>query len=120
MYKMIPEQRQENLENFRDGKGPVQVTHIMEKTELRANCRLFSKVTLPPGSSIGYHLHDKEEEVYFILSGQGEVNDNGEIRTVNPGDAVLTGNGASHSIENKSDKPLEFIGAVLTYNPPER
>ena len=30
------------------------------------------------------------------------------------------GNGASHSIENQGDKPLEFLGIILTYQPPER
>jgi len=120
MFKTESLQRRESREKFRDGKGVSLLCNIVEKEELLGNCRFFGKITLDPGCSIGYHQHDREEEVYYILSGQGVVNDNGDTRTVNPGDSVLTGNGAFHSIENQGDVPLEFIGVILTYDPPER
>ncbi|MCL2616295.1 MAG: cupin domain-containing protein [Defluviitaleaceae bacterium] len=120
MIRTVSDQRNETTENRFGGVGPVHMAHAMEKTDLLANCRLLARITLPPGSSIGYHQHDKEEEVYYILSGQGTVNDNGETRTVNPGDAVYTGNGAFHSIANETNEPLEFLGIVLTYEPPQR
>ncbi|MCL2852675.1 MAG: cupin domain-containing protein [Defluviitaleaceae bacterium] len=120
MFKTVSEQRQDTSENRFGGNGKVVMDHVMEKTDVLGNCRLFARVTLEPGCSIGYHQHDKEEEIYYILSGQAVVNDNGETRTVYPGDAVYTGNGAFHSIENQSDAPLEFLGVILTYQPPER
>ena len=120
MLKKAQECRQEKAEGRFGGNGVAVISHIMEKTELLANCRLFAKITLDPGCSIGYHQHAQEEEIYYILSGQGVVNDNGDIRTVYPGDAVYTGNGAYHSIENQGDAPLEFLGVILTYQPPER
>ena len=33
---------------------------------------------LEPGAGIGYHLQ-KEEEIYYVLSGTGEMNMNGDI-----------------------------------------
>ena len=120
MFKTASEQRRETSEKRFGGNGTVSICHAAEKGDLLANCRLFAKITLEPGGSIGYHQHEREEEIYYILSGQGVVNDNGDIRTVYPGDSVITGNGAFHSIENQSDSPLEFLGVILTYQPPER
>jgi len=120
MVKTKQEQRQESVEKRFGGNGTIHITQIIEKTELLANCRLFARMTINPGCSLGYHQHENEEEIYYILSGQGVVNDNGTMRTVNPGDAVLTGNGASHSIENQGTEPLELVATVLTYQPPER
>ena len=44
---------------------------------------VFRKRVLHPGSSIGYHLQ-KEEEIYYILSGAGEMMMNNEKFTVMP------------------------------------
>ncbi|MCL2618445.1 MAG: cupin domain-containing protein [Defluviitaleaceae bacterium] len=120
MFKTTSQYRTESTEGRYGGKGVAVVSHVMEKTELLANCRLFARIRLDPGCSIGWHTHDQEEEVYYILSGEAVVNDDGVIRTVYPGDSVYTGNGGSHSIENQGSEPMEFLGVILTYQPPER
>ena len=120
MLKGLAQQRYETANERYGGKGEMKINHVFEKSELLANCRLFARVVLDQGCSIGYHQHDQEEEIYYILSGQGIVNDNGETHTVNPGDAVYTGNGSFHSIENQGESPLEFLAVILTYQTPQR
>ncbi|WP_219921592.1 cupin domain-containing protein [Rufibacter sp. XAAS-G3-1] len=68
----------------------------------------FKKRTLKPGSSIGYHLQ-KEDEVYYIISGYGKMTMNGETFTVKPGDAILTRPGSSHSLTPESSNELTLI-----------
>ena len=114
MIKKAEEMKLEIREQMRGGNGNVEIMHILNIDEMKGKVRLFAKITLNPGCSIGMHQHEGEEEAYYILSGTAKVNDNGTERIVKPGDAVLTGNGASHSIENAADKPLEFI-AVMFY-----
>ncbi|MDR2374965.1 MAG: hypothetical protein LBD96_00850 [Treponema sp.] len=41
--------------------------------------------------------------------------DNGTVKPVKPGDTIITGNGASHSIKNTGDTPLIFHAAIVTY-----
>ena len=41
--------------------------------------------------------------------------DDGEERELQPGDAVLTGGGASHSIANIGEETLELLAVILTY-----
>jgi len=62
---------------------------------------VFRKRLLKPGSSIGYHLQEKDE-IYYILQGRGEMNMNGKTFFVNAGDAILTRPGNSHGL-----KPLD-------------
>jgi len=102
-------------EKMRGGNGEVEILHVFKQEELKGKVRLFAKLRLKIGCSIGFHVHDKEEEVYYILSGKGEVDDNGKIEQVGPGDAILTGNGAGHSIRNTSTEPLDFMGIILLY-----
>ncbi|HZX58960.1 MAG TPA: cupin domain-containing protein, partial [Mucilaginibacter sp.] len=49
----------------------------------------FRKRVLHQGSAIGYHLQ-KEDEIYYIISGSGEMQMNGKTFPVKAGDAILT------------------------------
>lgn len=115
MIKSVTEMIKELRDEMRGGKGTVEITHILNEDEIKGKCRMFAKVKLNPGCSIGMHKHEQEEEVYYIISGSGIINDNGEIREVKGGDVIITGNGAEHSIENKSENPLEFVAVILVY-----
>jgi len=115
MIKRKTDMPSEVRERMREGSGTVELLHVFRREELRGRARLFARLRLPRGSSIGYHEHDGEEEIFYILSGSGVVNDNGESRRVGPGDAVLTGGGAGHAIENREDEPLELMAVILQY-----
>jgi quercetin dioxygenase-like cupin family protein len=78
------------------GKGELQITHFLEVDEFNAKGRLFAKNVLLPGSSIGLHKHNGDSETYVILSGEGLINDNGEQKSVKPGDVIITMNGEKH------------------------
>ena len=108
---MIVDQKFELL----DGKGKVFMKHIFKDEELDAKTRICCEVTLPPGCSVGAHPHDGEEEVYYIASGIATVDDNGEEKTLYPGDAMHTGNGAYHAIANNTDSDMTFIALVVRY-----
>jgi lysophospholipase L1-like esterase/mannose-6-phosphate isomerase-like protein (cupin superfamily) len=58
---------------------------------------IVRKTVLHPGSTIGYHLHDKDEG-YYILGGRGELMLNGERSEVGPGTAILTRPGDAHGL----------------------
>ena len=120
MIKRKSAMRREPMEKARGGVGVALFDHILEKTEMRTNCRMFTRIILEPGASIGYHKHEKEEDIYYIITGIATVCDNGETRTVYPGEVVHTGDGDSHSIANDGQVPLEFMSIILTYETPER
>lgn len=107
------EMRSEEKVNMRGGEGTVTITHHVEKEPMK-NCRLFCEISIPENASIGEHQHNKEIEYYYITKGKGIVVDNGVDKEVTPGDIVLTGNGASHSIRNTGSTPLVFTAVIIT------
>ena len=108
------EMKVEEKERMRDGEGITHLTYLLDGSTQK-NAKLFAEITLNPGCSIGYHRHESETEYYFILSGTGTVNDDGKEVEVKQGDAVITGNGASHSIKNTGSVPLVFHAIIVTY-----
>lgn len=69
---------------------------------------VFKKRVLHPGSAIGYHLQ-KDDEIYYILNGTGEMQMNGKSFTVTTGDAILTRPGSSHSLKVIGSDSLTVI-----------
>ncbi len=97
-----------------NGVGEITVRSLLNgPEELYEKGRVFAHSTLYPGSAIGYHVHKGESETYYILSGKGKLNDNGQERLLNPGDVAFTGDGEGHGLENIGDEPLEFIALIL-------
>jgi mannose-6-phosphate isomerase-like protein (cupin superfamily) len=68
----------------------------------------FTKRIMHPGSAIGYHLQ-KEEEIYYIISGTGEMQMNGNTFSVAAGDAILTLPGSSHGLKQVGEEDLVVI-----------
>src|SRR3989441_6914069 len=69
---------------------------------------VFRKRALHRGSAIGYHRQD-DDEIYYILSGTGELNLNGRRTVVGPGTAILTRPGSSHGLQQAGSEDLVII-----------
>ena len=101
------------VENMRGGKGHVLFEDILDAAAFRDKGRLYSRITLEPGCSIGYHEHHGESETFYILKGEGQYNDNGVIRSVRAGDVTFTPDASGHSMENTGTENLEFMALIL-------
>lgn len=99
--------------NLKGGRETTRVIDILTKEEMMGAGRLFGVSIIPPGGSIGYHQHNGDFEVYYILKGKARVNLEGVIAELNPGDMTRCADGESHSIENIGDTDLEYIAAIL-------
>ena len=68
----------------------------------------FRKRVLHPGAAIGAHViaHD---EVYYVLSGEGEVVSDGRTERLGPGMAAYLYTGANVGIRQLGDAPLALI-----------
>lgn len=113
MFKRAHDMEVELRNQMRGGNGTVKITHIFNKDELPEKSRLLAHLTLEKGCSIGFHEHVNETEIFYFLRGEGIVNDNGQVYKVTAGDAVKTGNGAGHSVENTGEEPLEFVAVII-------
>ncbi|HHW10726.1 MAG TPA: cupin domain-containing protein [Firmicutes bacterium] len=115
MIKRSGEMPVEVRERMRDGQGKVELVHIMKQEDMKGKCRLFARLRLPEGASIGPHPHDNEEEIFYIIKGRAEVTEDGVKSILEPGDAVITGGGRTHSLANAGSEPLEVLAVILLY-----
>lgn len=104
------------MENMCGGEGQVVIEKLWDpETELKANNRLFAKLTFEPGSSVGFHNHKDEEEIFVVVKGIAEMDDNGKKATLYPGDTILTADGAGHSVKSVGDEALEMLAIISLY-----
>jgi quercetin dioxygenase-like cupin family protein len=69
---------------------------------------VFRQRALHRGASIGEHRNDKDE-IYYVLSGRGELMLDQAHREVGPGDAILTRKGSTHGLKQLGDEDLVIV-----------
>jgi mannose-6-phosphate isomerase-like protein (cupin superfamily) len=67
----------------------------------------LAEASLASGQSTQRHYHAASEEIYFVLEGEGDLDVDGELRRLRPGDGALIPPGAWHEITAAS--PLRFL-----------
>lgn len=118
MIRKPQDMKVEVKDQVRGGAGKVTFQHLFQKEEIKAKTRLCARLILPPGTSIGMHRHDGEDELFVIVKGAGMIDD-GKTRTaVGVGDAILTGNGESHALANTGADTLEVLALIMLYGAP--
>ncbi len=85
-------------QNLVGGAAPIQAEHFS-----------MGNVTLEPnGGQVPWH-NQKQEEIYFIVEGTGEMCLGHERQTITAGQAVYIPSGVFHQLTNTGDKPLRMI-----------
>ncbi|MBQ2718753.1 MAG: cupin domain-containing protein [Clostridia bacterium] len=113
MIKKFEELKTEERTHMRGGDGTVTVTSFVSAEELNQKGRLFGKITLRPGCGIGYHVHETDSELFYILKGTAVYDDNGTVTKVSAGNVTLTPAGTGHAIKNESDEDVELIALIV-------
>ncbi len=70
MIKRAETMIRELKEQMRGGNGTVAIYHLFSQDEIKRQSKTDSKIELEPGCSIGFHEHQNEEEIFYIISGQ--------------------------------------------------
>lgn len=97
------------------GEGKIHGLHTMtaDSRPDGTHFKMIASMTLPQGSSIGFHIHSDDEEIYIITGGQGIYTDNdGQKYPVGPGDVSITRQGEGHGLANTGDEPLTFNAVI--------
>ena len=113
MIKKPSEFNVELRENMRGGDGTVILTGFVTPEELNDKGRLFGKITLKPGCGIGYHIHENDSELFYILKGVATYSDNGTETKLSEGELAVTPKGTGHSIKNDTDEDVELIALIV-------
>ncbi|MGM0505921.1 MAG: dimethylsulfonioproprionate lyase family protein [Bacteroidota bacterium] len=85
-------------QNMVGGTSPIQATAFS-----------MGMVTLDPeGGQVPWH-NQEQEEIYFILEGEGEMCLGEEIRNLKAGQTIFIPPGEYHQLTNRGKSPLKMI-----------
>jgi mannose-6-phosphate isomerase-like protein (cupin superfamily) len=102
-----------------DGRAPAlgRIDIIFKVTgERAAGAYTFSEQTLAPGAGPTAHLHQRHEELFYIVEGEFEFRLGDELLRVGPGSVVFVPPGVSNGFTNPGTAPDRL---VTTIAPPD-
>ncbi len=103
-----------NLAEFQiDGKTVKEDDRYVVKDNITLKNLVLSSTRLKSNKETTGHNHSEQEEVYFFISGQGEMQLNDDKFSVDPGDIVLVKDDVFHKVYNPSDDEELYFICVL-------
>ena len=76
-------------------------------------CKPFETVRLLQiREPVAPHTHDRNDELVYVIAGQGAVRINGEATPVSAGSLVVLPAGSGHSFERRGKNPLVVMSAL--------
>jgi mannose-6-phosphate isomerase-like protein (cupin superfamily) len=83
-------------------------TYLLKDNKTLKNL-VVSSTELKPTKATRGHSHAGQEEVYYIVSGTGEMQVGDARFKIQGGDVVLIPDGEFHRVFNTSNSPLYFV-----------
>lgn len=89
-----------------------QIWHILDQVYIpkQVSESAFSwHATIPAGSFVPLHFHEKQDEYVLLLSGRLDFVLDGQLLSADPGDVVGLPREVPHSIHNNADTPVTCL-----------
>lgn len=96
----------ELLKNFKGGEKTMNCVSYADS----ANKIMYN--ILEPGGSIGYHKHEGNSEIVYVLSGKAKILMDDGVEYCEPGQCHYCPEGHSHSVQNPGTEDLVFFAVV--------
>ena len=64
---------------------------------------------MPPGRWVGAHIHDREEEAWYVLGGALTFEVDGATLELPAGGFILVPRGTTHAFGNRGDTPAAYL-----------
>lgn len=98
--------KEEAIQNFKGGVGELDTRNFVDE-----KCKIMMS-RLKPGASSGYHKHEGNCEIVYILEGRGHFDYDGATEPVKAGDVHYCPMGHSHAMFNDGDTDLVYFAVV--------
>ncbi len=96
-------------ESSHGGTGKVDLYEIWSSSEFESNVDFIDRVVVAPGSTIGFHKHGENEEMYIVLEGRGLMKIEDREVAVTKGDMILNSAGGRHGLVNNSRENIDIL-----------
>jgi quercetin dioxygenase-like cupin family protein len=91
------------------GVGPIVFRRLLDASQFASNIEFADYTIVPPGTTIGRHVHEGNEELYYVSSGAPLVNVNGEERRLKRHDVAVVRSGQWHELRNDTMSEVEIF-----------
>jgi mannose-6-phosphate isomerase-like protein (cupin superfamily) len=103
------EMKKSVIKNCHEGSGELECTDVLCKGDSNLGIGFMDNDILEAGTVIGEHLHKTNEEVYYIISGEGTMIMDGVKYPISAGDVSLVSAGHTHGIINSDSGRMHII-----------
>ena len=84
--------------------------HIVRRDNLK-----MGLVSVRPHAALPVHTHVREDQLYYVLDGEGTIVMNDQTFELKPGRAVAIPPGVAHGVRNESDRPLRYLDIFIDW-----
>ncbi|CCY07137.1 MAG: cupin domain-containing protein [Coprobacillus sp.] len=109
MIKNINDFEKVKIDNMRGGEGSI---FLQKVTPVLDAMKMYAKITIPMGSSIGIHTHEEDEEMIYVLKNKGIIIIDGKESVIEEGMISICKKGRNHSIKNIYEEDLVLLAVV--------
>ncbi len=81
---------------------------LVESDDRKGSCTVFRE-TVPPGAGPPLHVHHREQETFYVISGSIRLHCEGEDQTLEAGGFGLIPPGTKHTFKNEGSTEAEVL-----------
>ncbi len=85
--------------------------HIVRRDDLK-----IGLISVRPHDELPIHTHEREDQFYYVLQGEGVVRMADRDFPLKPGLAVTIPPGVPHGVQNPNDVPLVYLDVFINWN----
>lgn len=98
----------ESATPFVTADGSV-IRSLLDRTNSSVAQQSLAEATIAAGEATERHYHRVLEELYYVVSGRGDMELDGEHHEVGPGDAILIPPGAWHQLRANQGGEIKIL-----------
>lgn len=99
----------ENDVVYKETRRGGEIKVLVSKESLPSQYIVMGKGILHAGQENVMHIHDYSEEYFYITSGNGKVEIEGQVNDVKEGDIIQIPKSARHKLINCTEHDMEYL-----------
>ncbi|MDR5729516.1 MAG: cupin domain-containing protein [Terriglobia bacterium] len=93
----------------RSYKSPIDEVTVLLTSKQTGGALFMAEATVPPGCGNPPHIHDREDETFYLHQGTLSIQVGDKVLIASPGDVVQLPRGVMHCFQNTGNVNAKFL-----------